>query len=131
MVGFFLFFGFCFLHFFWPHSTQGPCSLMKVKPTPLPWKHIVLTAGPPGKSPRNFLFLKNLHLQKNVWNPAMNMLTDFICWILRLSPPVRVAAATCNCAFNQLPSFKQQETSLYFCFQLLLENQKVRDRFPT
>ena len=45
--------------------------------------------------------------------------------------PVRVAAATCNCVFNQLPSFKQQETSLYFCFQLLLENQKIWDKFRT
>ena len=44
--------------------------------------------------------------------------------------PVRVAAATCNCVFNHLPSFKPQETSLYFCFQLLLENQ-IWDRFPT
>ena len=37
--------------------------------------------------------------------------------------PVRVATATCNCVFNHLPSFKPQETSLYFGFQLL---RKIR-----
>lgn len=80
---FFCLFFFCI---FLPHSMWGLHPLMKVKPTPLPRKHTVLTARPPGKSPHNFLFLKNLHLQKNVWNPAMYMLIDFICQILCLSP---------------------------------------------
>ena len=59
-------FFFFFFSFFLPHSMWGLRPQMKVKSTPQPQKHTVLTAGPPGKFPRNFLFLKNLYLQKNV-----------------------------------------------------------------
>ena len=44
----------CFFFVFWPHFVAHGVLVPQpgIKPGPLPWKHGVLTTGPPGKSPQ-------------------------------------------------------------------------------
>ena len=93
---------FCFIFFFWLHCTAHVGSQFPNQgsnPHPLQWKHRVLTAGPPGKSPcQHLFFFFNIFigvqlLQNVVLVSAVQQSESAIC--IHLSPyPLPLASSS-------------------------------------